>query len=555
MTNNVTDVQELQRQLERLTLERDQAYMLLDATLSNKHNSVFLIDLESGLLVDRFVDGRSAETKDTWRVKWDSFWEHILRTVQEADVTRLRKQFCLDTLRQMEAGVPSGDMRVNAYVHPITGEKADEPFWYTIRARVTTLNDKRWAIVLVLDHTEEMLHRQMQLEVYQDAMDRAKKASESKSAFLVHMSHDIRTPMNAILGFASLARSNLNTPKKADVFLRKLETAGEFLLRLLNDILDMVRIESGKVFLSERSCSIYRAVENMDTIIRKEIGTKGLHFTAELENVEHIKVDCDPLRINQIVMNLLSNAIRFTKPGGRISFLMRQLPCEKEGYARLEWRIKDNGIGIDAKFLPRIFEPFERESITGDGSSIGSGLGLCITKQLVELMGGQIQIHSTQGVGTEAVVCIDLRISQEEQKPCRKVEKVAYDFQQKRVLLAEDNELNCELGKELLESVGFRVETAADGAIAVEKLVAAGAGYYDLILMDIQMPYMDGYMATQAIRKMEDPALSQIPIVAMTANALEQDRRKALDTGMNDYMAKPIDLPRLLEILQKILQE
>ena len=451
--------------------------------------------------------------------------------------------------------MPSGDIRVNAYVHPITGEKSDEPFWYTLRARVTALNGKRWAIVLVLDHTEEMLHRQMQLEVYQDAMDRAQKASESKSAFLVHMSHDIRTPMNAILGFASLVRSSLANPKKAEVFLRKLETAGEFLLRLLDDILDMVRIESGKVFLSERNCSIYSAVENMDTIIRKEIGAKGIHFTAELEDVEHVKVVCDPLRINQIVMNLLSNAIRFTKPGGCISFKMRQLPCEREDYARLEWRIQDNGIGIDAKFLPRIFEPFERESIAGDGSVAGSGLGLCITKQLVELMGGQIQIHSTQGVGTEAVVCIDLRKAKEEKKPPRETPVVEYDFRQKRVLLAEDNELNCELGKELLESVGFRVETAADGAVAVEKLVAAGAGYYDLILMDIQMPYMDGYMATQAIRKMDDPALSQIPIVAMTANALEQDRRKALDTGMNDYMAKPIDLPRLLKILQKILQE
>ena len=555
MTNNVTDVQELQRQLERLTLERDQAYMLLDATLSNRHNSVFLIDLDSGLLVDRFVDGRSADSKERWNIKWDSFWEHILRTVREADADNLRVQFGLDTLRTMKDGVPSGDIRVNAYVHPITGEKSDEPFWYTLRARVTALNGKRWAIVLVLDHTEEMLHRQMQLEVYQDAMDRAQKASESKSAFLVHMSHDIRTPMNAILGFASLVRSSLANPKKAEVFLRKLDTAGEFLLRLLDDILDMVRIESGKVFLSERNCSIYSAVENMDTIIRKEIGAKGIHFTAELEDVEHVKVVCDPLRINQIVMNLLSNAIRFTKPGGCISFKMRQLPCEREDYARLEWRIQDNGIGIDAKFLPRIFEPFERESIAGDGSVAGSGLGLCITKQLVELMGGQIQIHSTQGVGTEAVVCIDLRKAKEEKKPPRETPVVEYDFRQKRVLLAEDNELNCELGKELLESVGFRVETAADGAVAVEKLVAAGAGYYDLILMDIQMPYMDGYMATQAIRKMDDPALSQIPIVAMTANALEQDRRKALDTGMNDYMAKPIDLPRLLKILQKILQE
>ena len=337
--------------------------------------------------------------------------------------------------------------------------------------------------------------------------------------------------------------------------MRKLETAGEFLLRLLNDIMDMVRIESGKVFLSERSCSIYRAVENMDTIIAKEIGNKGLHFSAELENVEHLKVDCDPLRINQVIMNLLSNAIRFTKPGGRISFRMRQLPCERPGFARFEWRIKENGVGIDAKFLPRIFEPFEREIIAGDGSNIGSGLGLCITKRLVELMHGQIQIFSTQGVGTEAVVCVDLHISEEEQKPCQKEPQTMYDFRQKRVLLAEDNELNCELGKELLESVGFQVETAADGAVAVEKLVAAGPGYYDLILMDIQMPYMDGYMATQAIRKMENPTLAQIPIVAMTANAMEQDRRKALDTGMNGYMAKPIDLPRLLEILQKILQE
>lgn len=555
MTNKETDVQVLQRQLEQMTLERDQAHMLLDTMLSNKHNSVFLVDLESGLLADRFSNGRSTRNSEKWHIQWNTFLEHILRGVAPEEASRLRQQFDVEGLQQLEMGCSSPEVKVSAYVHPVTSEVVDEQFWYTIKARTIVLNGKFWGMIAIIDDTEELLNRQMQQEVFQDAMDRAEKASESNNAFLFHMSHDIRTTMNAILGFASLAKRNNTNPRKVEEFLGKLETAGEFLIRLLNDILDMVRIESGKVFLNECSCNILKGAENMDTILQKELESKKLDLEVKIADVQDIQVCCDPLRLNQILMNLISNAIRFSKHGGSIYFQVSQLPCDRDGYGRFEWRVKDTGIGMSAQFLPHIFEPFERENPSGETKAQGTGLGMSITKMLVELMEGDIQVSSKLGQGTEVIVTMDLQICpQEEQRPVN-VEEMSQsrDFCGKRILLAEDNELNCEIAQELLESVGFAVETAGDGSIAVEKLRQAGPGYYDLILMDIQMPYMDGYMATQTIRKMEDSRLANIPIVAMTANAFEQDRRKALDMGMNEYMAKPFDLSRLLEILQNNL--
>ncbi len=397
----------------------------------------------------------------------------------------------------------------------------------------------------------EIIELQEQLQA---VTEKLKIANEEKSSFMFNMSHDIRTSLNAMMGFASLAKKSVDNPGRVQECLDKIEMAGELLLRILNDILDMTRIECGKVYLNQRSCNMANGIEKVDAFIRRETDAKGLYFYAKAEGLTPIRVFCDPMKINQVIMNLLSNAIKFTNPGGQVRLTFKQLPCSRRGYARFIWQVSDTGIGMAPDFLRQIFEPFERENVSSEDSSQGTGLSMTITKKLVDMMGGNIAIESEQGKGTKVSVMMDLPICEEE-KPARVDMNPGYgsDFTGRRILVAEDNELNRELAEELLTGVGFEVETAEDGAIAVEKLATAGPGYYDLILMDIQMPYMDGYMATQAIRRMDDPWLAGIPIVAMTANAFEKDKQKAMEMEMNDYLAKPIDMSQLLIVLKNIL--
>lgn len=403
------------------------------------------------------------------------------------------------------------------------------------------------------DKDAELLELREQLKALTGERD---LAYEAKSNFMFNMSHDIRTSLNAMMGFASLAKKSVDNPVRVEECLDKIEMAGDLLLRMLNDILDMARIESGKVFLNEKSCNIIKGIDKIDTFVQKDVDAKGLVFSARMEDVEDIRVFCDPMKINQIVMNLLNNAIKFTNPGGQVHLLFKQLPCDRKGYARFIWRVADTGIGMTPRFLEQIFEPFERENVSMDDITPGTGLSMTITKKLVDMMGGSIAIESKPGEGTTVTVMMDFPICAEDETARVDMNLTRNcDFSGKRILVAEDNELNRELAQELLCSVGFEVETAEDGAVAVEKLTTAGPGYYDLILMDIQMPYMDGYMATQAIRRMEDPWLAGIPIVAMTANAFEKDRQKALEMEMNEYLSKPIDLSKLHVVLKNILMD
>ena len=524
----------------------------------------------------------------------------------------------------------------------------------------------------------------------QVAVEKAESANRAKSTFLSNMSHDIRTPMNAIIGFTTLALSNIDDTDRVKDYLAKTLASSNHLLSLINDVLDMSRIESGKIHLEEVEVNLSDVLHDLKTIVSGQIYAKQLELYMDVMDVTDEDVYCDKTRLNQILLNLLSNAIKFTPAGGTVSVRVRQLAGKVHGCGQYEFRIKDNGIGMSQEFAQKIFEPFERERTSTVSRIQGTGLGMAITKNIVDMMGGTIEVQTAQGKGTEFTVCVPMR-AQTEQRPVEKITELeglkalvvdddfntcdsvtkmlvkvgmraewtlsgkeavlrarqsiemsdvyhayiidwrlpdmngievtrqirslhddtpiiiltAYDwsdieveakaagvtafcskpmfmsdlretlmsalgqkpadavqrllpeknadFKGKHILLVEDNELNREIAQEILQEYGFLVDTAENGAVAVEKVSTAAPGSYDLVLMDVQMPIMDGYTATRKIRALDDPARAKLPILAMTANAFDEDRRNALESGMNGFLSKPIVIGDLVQELHKIL--
>ena len=524
----------------------------------------------------------------------------------------------------------------------------------------------------------------------QVAVEKAESANRAKSTFLSNMSHDIRTPMNAIIGFTTLALSNIDDTDRVKDYLGKTLASSNHLLSLINDVLDMSRIESGKIHLEEVEVNLSDVLHDLKTIVSGQIYAKQLELYMDAMDVTDEDVYCDKTRLNQILLNLLSNAIKFTPAGGTVSVRVRQLAGKVRGCGQYEFRIKDNGIGMSQEFAQKIFEPFERERTSTVSRIQGTGLGMAITKNIVDMMGGTIEVQTAQGKGTEFTVCVPMR-AQTEQRPVEKITELeglkalvvdddfntcdsvtkmlvkvgmraewtlsgkeavlrarqsiemsdvyhayiidwrlpdmngievtrqirslhddtpiiiltAYDwsdieveakaagvtafcakpmfmsdlretlmsalgqkpadavqgllpeknadFKGKHILLVEDNELNREIAQEILREYGFLVDSAENGAVAVEKVSTAAPGSYDLVLMDVQMPIMDGYTATRKIRALDDPARAKLPILAMTANAFDEDRRNALESGMNGFLSKPIVIDDLMQELHKIL--
>ena len=524
----------------------------------------------------------------------------------------------------------------------------------------------------------------------QVAVEKAETANRAKSTFLSNMSHDIRTPMNAIIGFTTLAISNIDDKNRVKDYLTKTLASSNHLLSLINDVLDMSRIESGKIHLEEVEVNLSDVLHDLKTIVSGQIYAKQLELYMDVMDVTDEDVYCDKTRLNQILLNLLSNAIKFTPAGGTVSVRVRQLAGKVHGCGQYEFRIKDNGIGMSQEFAQKIFEPFERERTSTVSRIQGTGLGMAITKNIVDMMGGTIEVQAAQGKGTEFTVCVPMR-AQTEQRPVEKITELeglkalvvdddfntcdsvtkmlvkvgmraewtlsgkeavlrarqsiemsdvyhayiidwrlpdmngievtrqirslhddtpiiiltAYDwsdieveakaagvtafcskpmfmsdlretlmsalgqkpadavqrllpeknadFKGRHILLVEDNELNREIAQEILQEYGFLVDSAENGAVAVEKVSTAAPGSYDLVLMDVQMPIMDGYTATRKIRALDDPARAKLPILAMTANAFDEDRRNALESGMNGFLSKPIVIGDLVQELHKIL--
>ena len=391
------------------------------------------------------------------------------------------------------------------------------------------------------------------------ALKKAEDASLAKTRFLNNMSHDIRTPMNVILGHAQLMENELKGKGMPEMLehLEKLQQSGNLLLAIINNVLDMAKIESGRMELDENYCRIEAVWKSLFAVFDEKARKKNiaLHYTM---NVEHEHVLTDVTKVKEILVNILSNSIKYTPVGGSVMVDIDELPCEEPGYMIVRTRVSDTGIGMSQDYLSKIFEAFTRERNTMKSKITGSGLGMSIVKKYVDLLGGTIDVESELGKGSTFTVTLKHRIADESYYLKKHIEEPKIEseiLEGRNILLAEDNDLNAEIAEAILERAGLKIERVEDGIQCVNKITKMPAGTYDMILMDIQMPKMDGYKATRVIRRLPDKDKACIPIIAMTANAFEEDKRDAIAAGMNGHIAKPIQVDKLLSILSEVIRK
>ena len=404
-----------------------------------------------------------------------------------------------------------------------------------------------------------MLHRKQREKLYTEEIrksaEKARKANEAKTRFLFNMSHDIRTPMNAIVGFSGLLEKSIHDEKKSLDYIKKIRVSSDILLTIINQVLEMARIESGKITLSSESVNIREMVEAMNTVFESSLTKKSLEYQCSL-NVVHDQILCDKTKMEEIILNVVSNSIKYTNPHGKITVSIDELDSEDEKNANYKVVVEDNGIGMSQDYLPHIFEEFSREHTSTETRVAGTGLGLPIVKSLVDRMDGTIEVESEEGKGTRFIMKFSFPVSLENQvreKEKQNIPDITEKLEGKRILLAEDNELNAEIAETVLEETGIKVKHVEDGIQCIEELKKMPEKYYDVILMDVQMPNMDGYTATQRIRDLDD-SRAEIPIIAMTANAYDEDRRKAQEAGMDGFLAKPLDVDEMMRLLGKIIK-
>ena len=419
--------------------------------------------------------------------------------------------------------------------------------------------DENGRVVSVLlanrDFTEEKKRELEQEEALRQEKIKAEKANEAKSIFLFNMSHDIRTPMNAIVGYSQLMKKELTNPKLVH-YQEMIEQSSKLLLSIINNVLDMARVESGKMELDEN----YEVVGNITQLVCSAFAAEASRKNIELNkivNVEHKHIIVDSTKMQEILSNLISNAIKYKSAGGKVTIDTKELPYDKEGYVLIQTKVSDTGIGMSEEFLPSLFELFTRERNTTLSKIPGTGLGMAIVKNLVDLMNGSIEVESELGKGSTFTITIPHKIANRNytNRNIESSNEFDIDFKGKRILLAEDNELNAEITTTILSEMGFEVKAVEDGILCVNEIQHQPCHTYDLILMDIQMPNMDGYKATHCIRHLTQPEKTNVPIIAMSANAFEEDKKKAFDVKMNDYITKPIDFQKMEEVLKHILSK
>ena len=501
-------------------------------------------------------------------IDWDCFMSDInLKSLSEADFSYKiwsydRSSEDKNILAQSQEDMPEDCLTIEC-------EIPNNTWYFDIAPSNGWIPVSYWLLAIAASYIFSLLvatiyyqisgkkHREKQYAAdLKKAAELAKSANEAKTRFLFNMSHDIRTPMNAIIGFSGLLEKNLQNEEKAKEYLGKICSSGNLLMTIINQILEIARIESGTIALQLKAEDINTVFHTVNTVFEEDIRKKNLQYSADLD-VYHTFIFCDRVKLQEIMLNIISNAIKYTSDGHAVHVKIYEKDSENPRKARFIFTCEDTGIGMSEEYLPHIFEEFSREHTTTENKVAGTGLGLPIVKSMIELMGGSIQVESTQGVGTKFTVDISFDTASEADVYRNQISEqpdILEKLEGKRILLAEDNDLNAEIAIELLAEQKIITDRAEDGAECLDKLEKAVAGYYDMILMDIQMPVMDGYDAAARIRRMKDEKKASIPIVAMTANAFAEDRQKAISMGMNDHVAKPIDMNVLLPVIAKYIR-
>jgi len=403
---------------------------------------------------------------------------------------------------------------------------------------------------------DEIIQKMEQREMLEYALNQAKSANIAKNTFLSNMSHDLRTPMNAIVGFTTLAKKHITDTEKVTGYLDMIEEASSQLLQLINAVLELSRMEAGKINIEKEECNLIDIVHEVQTTILPRATEKDITLSLDISGLKHYIVYSDAEKLTHTLLRLTNNAVKYTNSGGKITVTVTELGEPVNNCAKYQFIIKDNGIGISPKFMKHIFEPFEREKNTTLSGVHGTGLGLVIVKNTIEMMGGTIEVDSNIGKGSCFTITLTLPIHEQITVTFTNEGNItAASTNQHRILIVEDTEINLEIEAALLEDAGFLVDTAVDGKIALEKVKNSEHGYYSLILMDIQMPVMNGYHSAKAIRKIEDPILANIPIIALSANTFDEDKQMSKQCGMNAHLGKPINMPELLDTITKTIQE
>lgn len=537
--------------------EEEKVYQLeIINALSIDYTNVFMVNLMTNRIrIVRMNDVAGAFYSDELGEQYydDALEFYIDVSVYADDRDMMRMAFSRDNiLRQLIK-------RENFYVNFRSNINNKLQYMKLKVVRIGDIKETGNFLLAFMNVDDEIEHEMKQKKLLQDTLSMAESASHAKTMFLSNMSHDIRTPMNAIIGFTTLALNHISEQAMVKTYLDKIKSSSNHLLSLINDVLDMSRIESGKMKINKTVSTVEKIVGDVDTVMQSQIQMKHLEYSLIKRGNLTRPVMMDGLRLNQILINIVGNAVKYTPEYGKVQFMITEMPSISDNTSSYQFRIKDNGIGMSKKFLEKIFTPFERDENKAIAKIQGTGLGLAITKSLVDIMEGSIFVKSEEGKGSEFLVCFDLEnakegeLSVEEKKENVYESSVIDSFKDVRILLVEDNELNREIATELLKSVGFILDEAENGSQAVQMVNDSPAGYYKVILMDVMMPVMNGYESTKKIRSLEDKAKANVPIIAMTANAFEEDKNQAIECGMDKFVSKPFDINDLLVKLKEMI--
>lgn len=549
---NITDFTDFVKAKEKKEQEIELQREIIEG-LGKEYFSVLAVELDKDRVLSYRESGENGKIISDFCRKCGNRWSKIIPSYAEMMVSdntngEFENQLGLETLRSQDK-----DYSMTYEFKLETGIN-----YHQVRVAFVKKKDgTRMAVVGTRNIDSLIKKERMQEEKLKKAYVAAENANKAKTEFLNNMSHDIRTPMNVILGYNHLMKSQLTESKQLD-YQKKIEQSGKLLLAIINNVLDMARIESGKIKVDENYERVGEVVDEIISTFSSEAEEKEIHLSGSMK-VTHRNILCDGTKIREIYVNLVSNAMKYTPRGGNVTITVEELPCEKEGYMKVKSEIKDTGIGMSKEYLPTLFEPFSREQNTTIGRIGGTGLGMPIVKKMVDLMGGSIEVASELGKGTVFTFTLMHKIADRkfysQKTEAAETSEMGKNLSGKHVLLAEDNDLNAEIAVTVLEETGIVIERVEDGIQCVNRVVQMSPGTYDLILMDIQMPNMDGYKATRCIRRLDDKKKAEIPIIAMTANAFAEDRKKAFDAGMNGHIAKPIDIEKLGAVILSVLNK